>query len=122
MYAENELLFPHHVIPVLKKLRGPQWQALVEQILLLPQYHEETLAFMLMMIRLNGCVSCETDSYRAMKGCPACAIQTLRRYKGSDDELLRLFEQALCEVRHFAAAHPTMGIAAEEPLVQRVTA
>jgi hypothetical protein len=122
MYAENELLFPHHVIPVLKKLRGPQWQALVEQVLDLPQYHEETLAFMLMMIRLNGCVGCETDSYRAMRGCPACAIQTLRRYKGSDDELLRLFEQALGEVRLFAAAHAEMGISAEEPMAQRVTA
>ena len=122
MYAENELLFPYHVIPVLKKLRGPQWQTLVEQVMDLPQYHEESLAFMLMMIRLNGCVSCETDSYRAMKGCPACAIQTLRRYKGSDDDLLRQYEQALCEIRHFAAVHPHIGITVEVPLVERVTA
>src|SRR5215203_2358551 len=84
MYADNELLFPYHAIPSLKKLRGPRWQALVERVMCLPETHEETLALMLMMVRLNGCVSCETDSYRAMKGCSACAIQTLRRFKGED--------------------------------------
>lgn len=122
MYADNELLFPHHVIPVLKKLRGVQWQALVERVLSLPEYHEETLAFMLMMIRLNGCVPCETDSYRAMRGCAACAIQTLHRYKGNDEELLKSFEQALAEVRHFASTRPNIGILIEEPLIRRSTA
>ncbi len=101
MYTSNELLFPHYVIPSLKKLRGPKWRDLVERVLALPETHEETLAFMLMMIRLNGCMACETDSYRAMKGCAACALQTLRRYKGDDDELLEFFEQALVDVRDF---------------------
>ncbi len=102
MYTSNELLFPHHVIPSLKKLRGPEWRALVERVLSLPETHEETLAFMLMMIRLNGCMACETDSYRAMKGCAACALQTLRRYKGDDAELLEQYRQALDDVRDFA--------------------
>ena len=65
MYAENELMFPNHAIPSLRRLRGPQWQALIERIMRLPETHEETLALMMMMIRLNGCVACETDSYRA---------------------------------------------------------
>ena len=55
------------------------------------------------MVRLNGCMACETDSYRAMRGCSACAIQTLRRYKGNDRELLRAFQQALDDVRKYAA-------------------
>jgi hypothetical protein len=83
---------------------------LVERVAAHSEFHEETLAFMLMMVRLNGCVPCETDSYRAMRGCPACAHQTLRRYKGDDMELLNLFEQALGEVRRFAEAHPKAGI------------
>jgi len=110
MYTNNELLFPHHVIPSLRKLRGPKWRALVEQILKLPESHQETLAFMLMMIRLNGCMACETDSYRAMRGCAACALQTLRRYKGGDEELLDLYTQALSDIRDFATRNPTMGI------------
>lgn len=106
MYTSNELMFPHQVIVSLRKLRGPAWRALVERVLLLPETHEETLAFMLMMIRLNGCMACETDSYRAMKGCAACALQTLRRHKGDDAELLEFYEQALGDVRDFARHSP----------------
>ncbi len=101
MYADNALLFPHRAIPSLRNLRGPEWQELVEHVLSLPECHEETLAFMLMMIRLNGCLSCETDSYRAMRGCTACTLQTLRRYKGTDQDLIRCFEEALCDIRKF---------------------
>ena len=114
MYTNNEILFPHHVIPALRKLRGPKWQALVERIAKLPETHEETLAFMMMMIRLDGCMACETDSYRAMRGCAACALQTLRRYKGEDEELLSQFNAALEEVHKFAEHHSPLGIVMDE--------
>lgn len=110
MYSNNEIMFPHYVIPSLRKLRGPKWQALVDRVTPLAEQHEETIAFMLMMVRLNGCMACETDSFRAMRGCAACAVQTLRRYKGDDEELVMLFEQALGEVRRFSGAHPRFGI------------
>ncbi len=110
MYTDNALLFPHRAITTLRTLRGRKWQALCERVLALPETHEETLAFMLMMIRLNGCLGCETDSYRAMRGCSACAQQTLRRYKGSDDELLKNFEDALQDVREFAASGLPAGV------------
>src|SRR3990172_1359177 len=119
MYTSNDLLFPHHVIPSLKLLRGPKWRALVERIVTLPEEHEETLAFMLMMIRLNGCMACETDSYRAMRGCTACAHQTLRRFKGDDEELVEMFRDALGDVREFARQETPLNIIttlAHEPL------
>ena len=107
MYAQNELLYPHQVTSRLSDLRGPEWQALVERVSSLPETHEEVLAFSLMMIRLNGCMACETDSYRAMRGCFACAAQTLRRYKGPDRDLIRVYEQALADIRqHLAEAIP----------------
>jgi hypothetical protein len=105
MYANNELMFPHSLLPSLRSLRGPQWQTLVERVLTLEEVHEETLALMLTLIRLNGCLACETDSFRAMRGCEACAVQTLRRYKGSDDDLLAQFQTALTDVRTFAQTH-----------------
>jgi hypothetical protein len=95
MYANNELMFPYSGIPALRRLRGPKWQALVERVMNLPETHEESLALVLTMVRLNGCVACETDSYRAMRGCGACAVQTLRRYKGNDDELLDVYQLEL---------------------------
>jgi hypothetical protein len=101
MYTKNELMFPYHVIPALRDLRGTEWRDLVDQVLSVPESDEQSLAFVLMMVRLNGCMACETDSYRAMRGCDVCAIQTLRRYKGSDRELIRSFQQALDDVRRY---------------------
>jgi uncharacterized protein YoaH (UPF0181 family) len=102
MYSDNDILFPHYAIASLKRLGGEAWQKLVERIVELPENHEETIAFMKMMVDLNGCLSCETDSYRAMRGCTACAQQTLRRHKDGDEALLKRFEDALEEVRRFA--------------------
>ena len=103
MYANNELLFPNYVIPVLRDMRGPEWRDLVDRVMGLPEAHPEVLAFVLMMIRLNGCLECETDSYRAMRGCAMCATQTLRRYKGADRELLHMYGRALEDVHDYMA-------------------
>jgi hypothetical protein len=110
MYTKNELMFPHHVVPLLRDLRGAEWQNLIDQVLAVSEDDEVSLAFVLMMIRLNGCMACETDSYRAMRGCDACAIQTLRRYKGSDRELLRAFQQALEDVRRYMTKNERIAV------------
>jgi hypothetical protein len=101
MYTNNQLMFPYHVIPTLRNLRGSEWKELIDRVLSVAEGDEESLAFVLMMVRLNGCMACETDSYRAMRGCDACAIQMLRRYKGSDRELIRVYQQALDDVRRY---------------------
>ncbi len=99
MYTQNELMFPSHAIPKLHSARSEQWDALIERLSTLPEAHEDVLAFMLMMIRLNGCLPCETDSYRAMRGCVMCTLQTLRRFKEPDETLLRLYEEARRDMR-----------------------
>lgn len=101
MYTKNQLLFPHQIIPQLRNLRGPQWAALIDDVLSVQERDEASLAFVLMMVRLNGCMACETDSYRAMRGCDACSVQTLRRYKGSDADLLHAYQQSLADVRRY---------------------
>jgi hypothetical protein len=53
------------------------------------------------MMRLDGCMTCETDSYKAMRGCVQCAIQTIRRFKEGDDELLELYEEAQVDVNAY---------------------
>ena len=110
MYTKNELMFPHRVIPSLRNLRGAEWRDLIDRVLAVPEGDEQSLAFVLMMVRLNGCMACETDSYRAMRGCDACAIQTLRRYKGPDRELLRAYQQALEDVRQFRSRGEKNGV------------
>ncbi|MEL6150194.1 MAG: hypothetical protein AAFV33_12875 [Chloroflexota bacterium] len=107
MYTSNDIFFPHHIIPSLKHLRGPKWHDLVCEISSCTECDTRTIAFMLMMARLNGCVSCETDSYRAMRGCSLCTQQTLRRYKGTDEDLIGLYKNALDDVKQFTERdHP----------------
>jgi len=103
MYASNEILFPSYVIPMLRDMRGEEWRQLVDRVAALPDDHPDVLAFGLMMVRFNGCMECETDSYRAMRGCAMCATQTLRRYHGSDRELLKMYSKALADVEAWLA-------------------
>ena len=112
MYANNELLFPSYVIPLLRDLRGEEWGKLVDRVMSLSETHPESLAFSLMMIRLDGCLDCETDNYRAMRGCAACATQTLRRYKGTDLDLLQAHQQALADIEaYLEEQNPTAKVA-----------
>lgn len=92
--SRTELLFPPRLIPDLKDLRGEEWSELIEQVASLPETHPDTLAFCLMMIRLNSCLNCVSGSYRFMRGCELCAQQTIARFQGTDEELIELFHQA----------------------------
>jgi hypothetical protein len=65
MYTKNEIMFPHHVISSLRHARGDKWQRLIDQVANKPETSVEVLALMSLMIQLNGCMQCETDSYRA---------------------------------------------------------
>lgn len=101
MYNEDtELLFPYRVIPALRDLRGPAWRKLVDKVAKQSPDAPDQIAFVLMMVRIDGCTSCNADSFRAMKGCTLCAQDAIRRYRGDDKELLELFEQARSEIEN----------------------
>jgi hypothetical protein len=104
MYVSTEIMFPPKVIPSLRDACGVEWRDLVEQVTRLDETDPQSLAFSLMMIRLNGCLECETDSYRAMRGCAACALATAKRYRTTERELLRLYSAALKDVETYLAA------------------
>lgn len=106
MYVTTEIMFPSSVIPSLRDACGSELRGLVDQVRHLDETSPESLAFSLMMIRLNGCLECETDSFRAMRGCAACALQSVRRYRTNDRELVQLYGAALGEVETFLAGQP----------------
>ena len=99
MYPESEILFPPRCIAVLRDRRGPESTSLVDHLMSIPDGHEDVLGFSLMMIRLGSCLTCDLDSYRASLGCCTCASRSISGYKGSDRELVRMFEEAREEVR-----------------------
>lgn len=99
--SDTELLFPTRVISSLCNLRSEAWRALIERVGVEGASPVEQQAFVLMMVRLGGCVGCNADSYRAMRGCTACARQTVRRYKGADQDLIELFTQSCREMEAY---------------------
>lgn len=96
--SDTEILFPMRVAPSLRDLRGPVWRSLVDQVCRPPEASLDQLAFTLLLVRLDGCLTCHADSYRAMRGCTTCASQVIRRYRGTDEDLIVLFEGARDDV------------------------
>ncbi len=113
MYPKAELLFPPRLIPSLRDLRGPEWAALVERVTRLPETEPDSLAFSLMMIRLNGCVKCHEGSFKYMRGCQLCATQTVMQFKGSDEDLVVLYQRARRDIDAYLAGEPVIE---EEPV------
>ncbi len=101
--SDTEMLFPSRVMPHLKKLRGKKWRQLVERVMQKDPADLDHLAFVLMMIRLDGCEACHADSYRAMRGCTQCAKMSVRRFRGEDQELLDMFAQARKDIQAYLA-------------------
>ncbi len=96
--SKAELLFPAHLIPCLRDLRGEEWRDLVDRVAALPETHNDSLAFVLMMIELDGCLKCNSNNYKFLRGCFLCATQTVQSYKGSDGELAELYARAKKEL------------------------
>jgi len=98
MNVKNELFFPPELIGGLKDLRDAEWKKLVERVAALPDTDPDTLAFALMIIKLSGCLSCGPGSFRHMKGCLSCSRQAISAFKGTDHELVELFDESLREI------------------------
>ena len=82
----------------MRDLRGEEWRKLIDYLSSLPDTHPDALAFSMMMIRLNSCLTCEMDSYRAQRGCAMCSRQTIISFKGTDKQLLQRYERARREI------------------------
>ena len=106
MYPKAELLFPPRLVPILRNLRGPTWAALVDRVAALPETDPDSLAFTLLMIRLDDCVKCHEGSFKYMRGCHLCATQTVTQFKGTDDDLLAVYSTARRDIDAYLAGEP----------------
>ncbi len=104
---DTDLLFPLRVVPQLRSLRGTEWAKLIDEIQSEKASLAEQAAFVLLMVKLSGCNTCNADSFRAMRGCTACSRQVVRRYRGGDSELVEQYRALVVEVQHFISAQET---------------
>ena len=98
---DTELLFPMRVAPSLSTLRGGQWAGLIKDVCRADAEPVSQVAFVLMMVRINGCITCNADSFRAMRGCTQCARQSIKRFRGEDSGLLEQYQTALQEAHTY---------------------
>jgi hypothetical protein len=106
MYPKAELLFPPRLMASLRDLRGPEWAELVNSVVKLPETDPDSLAFTLMMIRLDGCVKCHEGSFKYMRGCQLCATQTVMQFKGADADLIILYQKARRDIDLYLSGQP----------------
>jgi hypothetical protein len=99
--ADTELLYPIRVTPSLRNIRDEQWAQLIDRVTEDKVETLDQLAFTLLMVKVDGCVNCNTDSFRAMRGCTQCAKQNIKRFRGSDQELVNQFNLAKTDVERF---------------------
>ena len=99
--TDTELLYPMRVTPTLRNVRETAWAQLVDRVTSKEADISEKMAFTLMMVKLDGCANCNTDSFRAMRGCTQCARQNIKRFRGNDQELIKQFSQAKAEVDRY---------------------
>jgi predicted peroxiredoxin len=104
--ADTELLFPPRIIASLRTLRGATWKKMVDQVETSGDSSPEKIGFVLMMVKINGCTSCNADSFRAMQGCTQCSKQTIRRLKEPDRSLVKLFNSSKQEVVEYQSKDP----------------
>lgn len=109
MYPKAEVLFPTPLIPRVRDLKGPLWAELVDRVATLPETHPDTLAFCLVMMRLDGCLKCYSGSYKFMRGCEACALQSVMQFKGGEEDLLKLYAQAQKDIADYQAGKGAPG-------------
>jgi hypothetical protein len=99
--SDTELIFPPRIIPSLRTSRGATWQKLLGKLEKSDEESPEVTGFVLFMVRIAGCASCNADSFRAMHGCTQCSRQSIKRIKESDKTLIKDYESARLEVLEY---------------------
>lgn len=100
-HPDTEILFPSRVIPELATIRGQEWQALVAFVQSDRSTLLDELALVYTVVKTAGCVSCNSDSFRAMRGCTQCSLQAMRRSRCSDTDFVELFEECRSELERY---------------------
>ncbi len=96
--TRTELLFASWAVRALKDARGARWRKLVEEVAALPETDPAALAFQLMMVRLNGCISCDARRFAERGGCANCSVTNLTFSKESEAALMERYRAARKEI------------------------
>ncbi len=74
-----------------------------------PKLIPDCLAFILMMIELDGCLRCNSNNFKFLRGCFLCATQTVQSFKGTDNDLIEMYNKAKQELGVHLQQEPKPG-------------
>jgi hypothetical protein len=94
----TQISFPVSAIKQLKGMRSIAWDRFLDKIIPLDSDDPEVIGFVLMMTRQCNCTTCNSDSFRMLKGCEECGKQAIRRIKFNDDELISFHINCVKEI------------------------
>jgi hypothetical protein len=97
---DTELIFPIRILPKLIDLRGEIWGKKINELLETNNLVNQ-VGMIVLMIKVAGCITCNADSYRAIRGCTLCSQQAIKRYKGTDKELIQIYLKSCVKVKKF---------------------
>jgi hypothetical protein len=98
---DTDLLFPPRILPALADLLDTAWEELINCVIVAGPGSLEQVAFILMMARMNNCVTCNSNSYRAINGCTICTKQSLKHFSDTDETLNEMFHTTREEVKQY---------------------
>lgn len=97
---DTELIFPIRILPLLKDLRGEIWKQTITEVIETNDLVSQ-VGITILMIKIAGCITCNADSYRAIRGCTSCSQQAIKRHKVTDKELNQFFKKSCKKVKLF---------------------
>jgi hypothetical protein len=98
---ETEILFPAYLIPELREVRGEKWKHFIDSFSDSPDKTGLESGLVLFLVKQGGCIGCNADSFRAMRGCKQCSQQTTKRFKGSDQSIIDQVISAKMEIENW---------------------
>jgi hypothetical protein len=106
MALNRRAFFPASSINLLRAQQGRRWAKLVDHVQTLPVSDPEVIAFSLTLRRLRR-RSQLSDKVCRETWCVHCASEILAHYRGSEQELLQMYQQNLAEVKQRMASMRT---------------
>ena len=101
MTPQTTTLYPTYAVQHLRAMKGKGWRRLIDRVARLPVVHPEAIAFTLMIRRLGALIGSKGRMFRMDVECVLDIVELLKRYEGTERDLLDEYRHTLVEVESF---------------------
>jgi uncharacterized glyoxalase superfamily metalloenzyme YdcJ len=110
LFARNTSFFPLAGVQRLRHQGGQRWADLVQHISTLPADDVRSMAFTLTTRRLRRQLNL-SEVVCSDPFCAACAAEVFAQFKGTEEEMIALYQKNLAEMQQSLQVMPTRRVA-----------